>query len=98
MTRAISRSGPNQAHAKIDDDGVDGVFKFDGTVIRGTLGTMTPDEFSFRVWAQMMDIKLSERTLRQRWPAAKEKFLEAARDAATHEFLDSRQKSLEACR
>lgn len=72
MTNAISRCQDGKTvFAKMDRFGCDGVFLYDGTVIRGTLGTCSKDEFAYLVWAQMQDIKLKEPALRKMWAAMK---------------------------
>lgn len=70
MTMAISRHNDGKTvSAKLDDFGCDGVFLMDGTVVRGTLGSLPQDELAFRIWAQMQDIKLKDAQLREMWPA-----------------------------
>lgn len=68
MTMAISRhSDGKMVSAKLDDFGCEGVFLYDGTVIRGTLGTLPKEEMAYRIWRQMQDPKIKEPQLRAMW-------------------------------
>lgn len=68
---AISRHADNKhVSAKLDDFGTEGVFLYDGTVIRGTLGRCDKNEFAFRVWNQMQDVRKSDKRCREEWNAA----------------------------
>ncbi len=67
-TNAISRQG-DRVYARLDDTGTDGVFLLDGTVVRGTLGTLPQEELAYFIWRQQQDIKLKEPELRRMWAA-----------------------------
>jgi hypothetical protein len=72
-TNAISRWGDGKTvSARLDEFQCDGVFLYDGTVVRGTLGSMPKEEMAFRIWAQMQDIKLSDKQLREMWKKKQE--------------------------
>ena len=67
-TNAISRY-LDKIHvaAKLDEYGTDGVFLYDGMVVRGTLGTCPKNIFAFKVWFQMEDVKLTLAKGKVKW-------------------------------
>ncbi len=70
ITNAISRHGDGiHVSAKLDEFGTDGTFLYDGTVVRGTLGTCPRNLLAFKVWFQMEDIKLSLAKGKAKWNA-----------------------------
>jgi hypothetical protein len=66
-TNAISRISETEVRAKLDDYGTDGKFTYNGDVIYGTLGTISKDEFAFRVWRQTTSVKWSDSRCRKEW-------------------------------
>ena len=69
MTMAISAHGDGKTvSARLDDFGCDGVFLYDGTVVRGTLGSLPKEEMAYRIWRQTID-EVKEPELRKMWLA-----------------------------
>ena len=76
MTMAISRHQDRRTvSAKLDDFGTDGEFLYDGTVIRGKLGSISPEDLAFKIWFQMQNIKWSEKKGRQEWRKVKDDWM-----------------------
>lgn len=67
MITAIARYDDVSVYARLDEFGCDGHFKRDGSVIRGTLGTLPQDELAFRIWAQTQPPQYKEKQLREMW-------------------------------
>lgn len=72
MTMAISRYDDGKSvSAKLDDFGCEGVFLYDGTVVRGTLGTLPKEEMAFKIWFQTCNPKWSESKARKEYAKLK---------------------------
>lgn len=67
MIRAISGPVGDGHYYIITKEGVQGVYKEDGTKVRGQDVGETQDEIAFKIWAQKQDVHLTEQKLRKMW-------------------------------